>query len=842
MKKATAWKLFNIKLLSALIVMTLGHANPVFSSDDIQFNMDVLDVNDRKNVDLSQFSRQGYIMPGDYSLTVRINKAELAERTITFMADENDPKSSVACLTPDLVKQFGLKPQSLAALRWHQQGKCLDMSSLKGVQARGDLSTSSLYINIPQAWLEYSADDWDPPSRWDNGIPGILLDYSLNAQQQHSHNSGDRLNLSGNGTAGMNLGAWRLRADWQGQAERQRGAQTSRQFDWSRFYAWRALSWLGAKLMIGENYLDSSIFDSFRFTGASLTSDDNMLPPNLRGYAPEVTGIARTDAKVTVSQQGRVLYETQVAAGPFRIQDLSDAVTGQLDVRVEEQDGSVQTFTINTASIPYLTRPGTIRFKVSAGKPSDWKHRTNGALFSAGELTWGVSNGWSMYGGAIGGDKYQALSIGIGRDLLVLGALSLDATQSRARLPYQDNTLSGGSYRVSYAKNFERYDSQITFAGYRFSQENYMSMSEYLDAKEDSRRMGKSKQMYTVTFNKQFRDAGLSTYLTYTHQTYWNRPTNDRYSLMLSRYFDWWKFRAVSVSLSAYRNRVDQRNDDGLYLSFSIPWGDRGSIGYSLSAAGKERSQNLTWNDRINASDNYSLSAGNSRSGGRLSGYYNHDGDIARVSANASYNQGQYSSLGVNAQGGITLTAEGGALHRNNTSGGTRLLVDTDGVANVPVQGYGSDLHTNDFGKAVIADVSSYYRNSARINLDKLGDDAEALTSVVQATLTEGAIGYRRFNVISGAKAMAIIKLTDGSTPPFGAKVINARKQVTGLINDDGSIYLSGIRAGEIMSVEWDDKAQCEVRLPTPLPADMIGHALLLPCNVAATAPQKMDI
>ncbi|MFT1843819.1 fimbria/pilus outer membrane usher protein, partial [Vibrio cholerae] len=81
-------------------------------------------------------------------------------------------------------------------------------------------------------------------------------------------------------------------------------------------------------------------------------------------YAPEVTGVARTNAKVVISQQGRVLYETQVASGPFRIQDINDAVSGQLDVRVEEQDGSVQAFRIDTASIPYLTRPGTVRYKV----------------------------------------------------------------------------------------------------------------------------------------------------------------------------------------------------------------------------------------------------------------------------------------------------------------------------------------------------------------------------------------------------------------------------------------------------------------------------------------------
>ena len=62
-----------------------------------------------------------------------------------------------------------------------------------------------------------------------------------------------------------------------------------------------------------------------------------------------------------------MLYETLVAAGPFRIQDLNDAVTGSLDVRVEEQDGSVHTFKVDSASIPYLTRPGTVRYKLASG-------------------------------------------------------------------------------------------------------------------------------------------------------------------------------------------------------------------------------------------------------------------------------------------------------------------------------------------------------------------------------------------------------------------------------------------------------------------------------------------
>lgn len=843
MKQLSARKLKRKNILAAFIALALSFPGYLIASDDIQFNMDVLDINDRKNVDLSQFSRKGYIMPGDYTMSVQVNKTSLAEMPVTFMANSQDDKSSVACLTPELVRKFGLKEGVIKNLKW-MKNQCLEPDSLKGLQVNGDLATSSLYISIPQAWLEYASDDWDPPSSWDNGIPGLLLDYNLNVQQQRQHHGSRQLNISGNGTLGANLGAWRLRADWQGRAVCQSGlanASSNHSFDWSRYYAWRALTSLRSKLTLGEDYLDMRLIDSFRYTGASLRSDDNMLPPNLRGYAPEVTGVARTNAKVVISQQGRVLYESQVAAGPFRIQDLSDAVTGQLDVRVEEQDGSVQAFTVNTASIPYLARPGTIRYSVASGKPSDWKHRTNGPMFGAGEFTWGVSNGWSLYGSGISGGKYHALSLGVGRDLLFLGALSLDATQSWAQLPHQGKTLSGGSYRLSYAKTFDEYDSQITFAGYRFSQEDYMSMSEYLDVKSGGERRGKGKQMYTITLNKQFRDLGLSSYFTWTHQTYWDRPANDRYNLMLSRYFDLWNLRSVSLSLSAYRNRYNQRNDDGMYLSLSIPWGDSSTIGYNMNLAGKDNSQNLTWNDRLNRNDNYSLSAGNARRGTRLSGFWNHDGDIAHVSANASYNQDDYTALGLTAQGGMTLTARGGALHRNNITGGTRLLVDTDGVSDIPVQGYGSNVHTNYFGKAVVADVSSYYRNSARIDLDQLGDNAEALTSVVQATLTEGAIGYRQFNVISGAKAMATIKLPDGSTPPFGATVVNARRQDIGLVNDGGSAYLSGIKAGETMLVRWEGKTQCEIRLPDPLPEDMLSQMLLLPCHLPAAGADAPD-
>ncbi|RNW08454.1 PapC/FimD family outer membrane usher protein, partial [Serratia nematodiphila] len=655
-----AGKPFRLPVLSLCVALALGSVPfSAVAVEEIQFNTDVLDLNDRKNIDLSQFSRGGYIMPGSYGMAVHINKSALPEQQVPFYAPDDDPNGSRACLNRELVAQLGLKEAMQKALTWWHQDECLDESSLKGMEVRGDLATSALYLSIPQAYLDYVSDDWDPPARWDEGIAGVLLDYNLNAQSQHQIQAGTRsYSLSGNGTAGANLGAWRLRADWQGSVTQQSGAEVpaEKRLDWSRYYAYRALPALRARLTAGEDYLDSGLFDSFRFGGLSLRSDDNMLPPNLRGYAPEVVGVAKSNARVIISQQGRVLYETQVAAGPFRIQDLNDAVAGELDVKVEEQDGSVQEFKMNTASIPYLTRPGSVRYKLAAGKPSDIDHRYRGPLFGTGEFSWGVSNGWSLYGGTLLGGDYNAAALGIGRDLMALGALSFDATQSRAKLQNSETqsgeTLSGGSYRLSYSKTFDELDSQVTFAGYRFSEENFMSMSEFLDAREYGRRVGNNKEMYTITYNQQLRDLGLSAYLNYSHQTYWDRPANDRYNLTLSRYFDIGRFRSLSLSLSAYRNRYNERNDDGMYLSLSVPWGNGATVSYNTTLDRNDNTHRVSYYDRIDERSNYQLSAGSARSGASLSGYYSRDGDLARINANASYQQDRYSAVGLSAQGG----------------------------------------------------------------------------------------------------------------------------------------------------------------------------------------------
>lgn len=805
----------------------------------IQFNTDVLDVQDRGHIDLSQFSRAGYVMPGTYALSIQINKSSLPEQQITFLVPDNDKNGSEACLTNDIVTQFGLTTAASKNLSWWHNGECLDPTSLQGMVMRTDMASNTLFINLPQAYLDYVAENWDPPSRWDEGVAGILFDYNLNGQsirQKESGNTEESKTLSGNGTTGMNVGAWRFRADWQGQMDKHSGnvASNTQNFEWNRYYLYRAVPSMRAKMTLGEDYLTSDMFDSFRFTGVSLVSSDNMLPPNLRGYAPEVTGLAKTNAKVTISQQGRVLNETTVAAGPFRIQDLNNAVSGTLDVKITEQDGSVQTYQMNTSTIPYLTRPGMVRYKLAAGKPSDFDHHSDGPIFGTGEFSWGVNNGWSLYGGALVAGDYNAMSIGIGRDLLALGAISIDATESRARLPQQE-PRQGGSYKVSYSKRFDSTDSQVTFAGYRFSERGFMSMTDYLDARyHDNDNGGSGKEMYTVTFNQQIKPLNMSIYLDYSRQTYWDHPSSTTYNVSLSHYFDIASFKNLSLSISAFRTTNNNTDDRGAYMSLSVPWGESGYFNYGNQISQDETSHSLSYSDRIDKDNSYQISLSSDQNGViGGSGYLTHDGDAAEVTATATQQGNKYSSMGLSVRGGMTATARGAALHRMSVAGGTRMMVDADGVSGVPVKTGGNNTHTNAFGKAVVGDVSSYYRNSMNIDMDELGDDVDASRSVVQGTLTEGAIGYRKFGIIAGQKAMVILRLTNNSVPPFGAIVTNKDKEQTGLVSEDGIVWLTGIKPGEVMSVSWDGSEKCHINLPAVLPPDLESQKLLLPCTTA---------
>ncbi len=790
----------------------------------------MLDIDDHNNIDINRFSNSAYIQPGKYMMKWYMNKIQMPEIEFIISDSDNNNSPSSVCFTAENISKIALTKEAIEHLEWYND--CLDLSSLSGSTYNIDISTLSLYFQIPKNLLEYTDEYWDSPSLWDSGINGALLDYNINSRVNYPNGNYNSYAVNANGVAGFNLGTWRARTEWQAEIQHDTGSNLpiNRSIKWNQFHAYREIKALKSKLILGEDYLDSNLFEIFRYIGVSLRTDINMLPPNLRDFAPEVTGIAKTNAQVTISQQGKLIYQTQVPAGAFIINNIPSYTNGILDVKIEELDGSIQEYKINAKSSPYLTRPGSVRYKLATGKVSSDDYHYQDP-FVAGELSWGLTNSLSMFSGLIGSNNYKSIAIGLGQNLFSFGALSFDITKSIANKSNNESE-KGSTYRVNYIKQLVDLDAQIHISAMRYS-DNFMTMSDltnYNYSYVSNNNSHKMKGFYSLSLNKRHDTQRISTTFTYTDRTYWNKSNDTRYDATLSKYFDLGDYKNISLNFTGYSSKFEKYRDKGAYLNISIPWGNYSSINYNTNInADNKVSHMVGVFNRIDDETNYRLNLGHRSNKFIGSSFINHDASHAKINASSSFAESEYLAFGLSAQGGVTITKEGGAFHRTGIPGSTRILVDTDGVQAIPVKGYGASAYSNIFGKIVIPEVRSYYRNKISINLDEMPNNADVIDTVDTATLTEGAIGYRKFKVNSGLKMMVIIKLENGNNPPFGAEIYNRKGVNTGIIGESGLTYLSGINADEIMTIGKNTHSLCAIQIPNDLAS--INHSMLLICK-----------
>lgn len=819
-------------------VILLAFGLTTWGASAAEFNTDVLDAEDLQNIDISRFSVAGYVPPGDYVLTVWVNGLRLgAPRDISVYekSPSAEQRSPFVCIPTDMLQLIGLTHSAKRKLTTLNEGRCLDLSLLSGAQTQVELSTLSLKITIPQMWMEYRDPYWIPPALWEEGVNGGFIDFNANASATKEKGGTKRVYLSTNGTMGINTGAWRFRGDYNGSYQKQRGGyspQETHQFDFSRLYAFTSLTESAAILTLGENYFYSDIFDAWQYSGVSLESDDRMLPPKLVGYSPEIIGVANTNATVIVRSQDRVISETLVPPGPFRIQTLESGIRGILDVTVREENGEEKTFTVSTASLPYLTRPGRLIYKLVGGKTRYDSHHLTGKPVIGGEFSYGVSNAWSLYGGSQLNGYYQALAVGLGRDLFSIGAISVDITQSFADL--EDKKRRGRSYRVNYAKSFDDLRTDITFAGYRFADKDYRTLTQFSDEARTGITPYAPKTNYQIYLNKYFENFNIS--LNYQYSTYWQNDPQTQYGMYASTHLNLPALSQHGASLSLSATRTERDNgfeDDAINLYLTVPLYTGHSLTfselYSRSSGHNQFNHNVGYSG-YNTTDNYSLNMGyhhgqNMDNQTSLSGFYSRDLSQANISANASYVPHEYRSVGASINSGITATAKGVALHRS-ANGDTRLMIDTSGISGVPLDN--GVIKTNAFGLAVIPNVNSYRKSTASINTSKLPDNLETLTSTTDITLTKGAIGYRHLTVMKGEKLFAILSLENGKKPPFGASVRNADNRELGIVGEDGVTWLVGVSAQESLFVYWDNQKQCGIKLPETFVVS--SDMLLLPC------------
>nr|WP_232477529.1 fimbria/pilus outer membrane usher protein [Salmonella enterica] len=276
---------------------------------------------------------------------------------------------------------------------------------------------------------------------------------------------------------GVNLGAWRLRnlTTWQ-----KFGSQKG-QWQTSYTYAERGLYGIKSHLTLGERFTPSDIFDSIPFRGAMLETDDAMIPYNQREFAPIVQGVAQTQARIEVKQNGYVIYSTTVAPGPFSLAELPATTSGgDLQVTVFESDGRRQIFTVPYNTPAIALRQRFLKYNVMAGQYRPSESEVDRAIIGQATLMYGLPWNLTTYGGAQWAERYQAGQLGMGVSLGNIGALSIDSTLSHGK-KWNENAQYGKTWRLRYSKSFESTNTGVALAGYQYSSSGYNSLSDVID-------------------------------------------------------------------------------------------------------------------------------------------------------------------------------------------------------------------------------------------------------------------------------------------------------------------------------------------------------------------------
>ncbi|MDU5779504.1 MAG: fimbria/pilus outer membrane usher protein [Pantoea sp.] len=785
---------------------------------EMKFNPQFLSDDNARDVDLSWIARGSEIPPGQYNLSVYLNRSYLFTDLITLDYPAGSKKPEL-CFSEQQIKSLGMISSEKHDM---PPRACYFLSQrIPGVKSEVDVRTLSAQLTIAQRNLKTQPRGYIDPHSWDNGIPSVMLNYILNGSYSHYADSeqanNQRLFIGLNSS--VNLGGWRLHdtSTW--------AAHSSERLSHVRSWAQRDMSDLQAQFKVGETFASPQIFDPVGLTGMTLESDESMLPTSQRGYAPEVRGIAEDNATVTVRQNGAIIYQNTVPQGEFVFKDLFPIASGgDLQVQIAEENGRVSEFTVPFASVPNLVRPGQIRYSLAAGRYRSGSNQDN-PLFFQGEIFYGWDHGLTFYSGTQMANRYQALAGGLGQNLGMLGAYSVDAIQARSLLA-DDHIYQGSSVRLRYSKLLNNASTLLNFYAWRFSTQRFYTLSdttyqglwggssakgdlngeERFDSRYDLRLARKSKNQLMLSHN--MGSLG-SLSLSWNRQTYWHsaRVTEG----INGAWNNSWGDLSWGISFQHNTTLFDHRKDNVFALSLSLPLGERADsrrVNYSMThSASSGFSQGIGIGGYLpqqpelyyNVSQHYSRQQ---QVGGDVALQYKN----AVGNYHASYSYARKSrTLSYGTSGGMVLHEDG--LTLSQPLGETNILVKAPGAAHVAIRNH-RGLETDSRGYAVIPYASPYQVNRVELDVNTLSPETELKNPVASTLPGGGAMTRVEFSTQIGKKAMLYLNYKQGQVP-FGATASLVGENLnSSIVGDSGGLYMSGLPQQGELNVRWGKGAQ----------------------------------
>lgn len=788
------------------------------------------------------FLYKNTLAPGKKKVEVVVNDRVTDIYEINFIPQPKD-KLVVPCLSRYLLNELGVKTELYDDWQTPEKeppsdGICEDLAQrIPAATVLYDDAHQQLRLTLPQEAINRSRFQMISPTEWDDGTPALRTAYNgyfYNTRQKSTNYEGnDSRSNNNNSFVSLNsiasAGAWRIYSFDTFNKNSREGWKTNH----DRLYAERNIIALQSKISAGDiyTYTPSSIMGVIPLRGFTLGTNERMLLESQFSYAPLIRGVARTNARLVVRQRGNIIYSKTLTPGAFAIDDLYTGQIGaDLDVTVEETDGTEQKFTVPYTALPNMIRPGAFRYSLSMGEYRD--SQSDKPLMAALSIERGFE-ALTLNVSSLGSEQYQSLAMGAAWNIGNIGAFSLDLAQARYRYDYatsthDTSTKNGSAVRLLYAKQFDQTDTGLRILGYQYRSEHFLSFSEFTSRNNhsgydddsdyetgDSLWNKRRRSRLEVNINQGLQEHG-SLYLSLSQDRYYGTSEKSTsasagYGFMLG---------SASVNLAyTYSKNGSGDNDNSLNLGVSIPlrWGERernyNSVSYNLTRnrdnrysqsvgiSGGQQDSPLSYGINVQRDTNNNLSESASLS---------HNASFATLNSSVSHsNYADQFSAGI--AGGVVLYR--GGLLLAQRMGDTIGIVETDDAPDIGVSG-NNNVRTDRWGRAVVTYLSPYRYNTVSLDTQN-APNVELKESTKKVVPTEGAVVLLRFATRSGRRAMVVIK--SPHTIPVGAVVtVEGQGEEAGIVGNNGLAYLTGLdaRKDEHLIVTWGRDKQCQFTLP----------------------------
>ncbi|WP_233626143.1 MULTISPECIES: fimbria/pilus outer membrane usher protein [unclassified Delftia] len=798
-------------------------------------------------IDISRFADGNAVEPGLYHPDLQVNGDWVGRAEVRFT--EPAPGTvAQPCFDPALLEGIGVDLARVPAIEADAGDgpACLRIEqSVPGASARFNIASQRLEVTIPQILMRRVTSGHVGPEQWDAGVPAGLLGYDFNTY----HARGGRAGSSTQGYLGLNSGFNYARWHFRHSGSFSWSDQGPSRYQSISAYVQRDIADWSSQLILGDTYTDGEIMDSVSFRGLRLRTDDRMLPESQRGFAPVVRGVANSNARVVIRQNGIKLRETTVAPGAFVIDDLyPTGYGGDLQVDVEEADGSLRSFSVPYAAVPRSLREGQHRYSLTAGAVRGL--RDSAPFFSQAGWQYGFSNMLTAYGGATVARGYFSPTVGAVLNTS-WGAFGLDLTHASTRIPH-DRSYSGQSLRATYAKTFPGSGTGVSLAAYRYSTNGFFGINEAMRARElalsaaggATPLLSRPRTRAAMTLSQHLGEQGGNLSLSASMDNYWNREGR-RVDYTLNYSSSW---LGVPYNLSASRQRdAWGRSSTLLYAGVAIPLGPgkpRVMSRFTHDSRGGNQLQASTYG-QAGSDLSYGLNAEYGSSGNQ--------GSRLNAGANALYRRpytlfsgsvsagraGQQLSLGARGAlvahpGGVTLSQPLGetfAIVQAPHAEGAR-LTNAPGVR-IDARGY-----------AVVPYMTPYAMNEVSLDPKGMSMDVELQEANRRVAPVAGAAAMVVFRTAYSRSAVLRLTQADTSPVPFGAVVSDESGKDLGMVGQAGKLMLRGLSDQGQLHAQWkagDGTAHCSMAYSLParerstgsrVPASMDLHCV--PSHLAA--------